>query len=40
VERIVVFHGAVIQFAAVALKAQGLVVGQPGRGVFVAERSA
>ncbi|GAA4250909.1 MULTISPECIES: winged helix-turn-helix domain-containing protein [Dactylosporangium] len=32
--------GTVIQFAMVELKAQGLVVGQPGRGVFVAERPA
>lgn len=30
----------VIRFVMVELKAQGLVVGQPGRGVYVAERPA
>ncbi|MGI5179494.1 winged helix-turn-helix domain-containing protein [Dactylosporangium sp. CA-152071] len=30
----------VIQFAMVELKAQGLVLGQPGRGVFVVEPPA
>lgn len=29
----------VIQWAMVELKAQGLVIGQPGRGVYVAERA-
>lgn len=30
----------VIRFVMVELKAQGLVIGQPGRGVYVAERPA
>lgn len=30
--------GTVVQFAMVELKAQGLVIGAPGKGVYVAER--